>query len=185
MKKILLAVVLISFLGSCKKDSSNGGNADISTLHERLSGRWDIVKITYTGVAKLPPPFDTTQTVAFTGEGQSVVGYYDFDTIPNPNIMDFYMKFTAPLELVSGGSIDLPIDEAGYATYEVNVDKNLLEGISYVIAPSGNDTTVFPSSWEVIENKVNRQKWRIDRIMYWDNNPNYPIDIIMTTTIEK
>ena len=187
MKKVLLAVVLISFLASCKKNPTNpgGGGANISTLHERLPGKWDIVKITYYGVANLPPPFDTTQSVAFTGEGHSIVGYYEFDTIPNPNHMEFSMNFVAPLDLVSGGSIELPISEQGYATYEVNTDESLLEGVSYVIAPSGNDTTVVPSAWEVIENEVDKQKWRIDKVVYWDNNPNYPIDIKMTTTIEK
>lgn len=183
MKKVLLAVVLISFLASCKKDApGNGGAADISKLHERLPGKWDIVSITYDGNGVTP--LDPTQTLTFTGTGENVVGYYDFDTIPNPNEMDFLMDFDAPLNLTTGGSLTMEIHEEGYAIYEVNENESKLEGVSYVFQPSGAIDTV-ASEWKVLENEVNRQVWSIQKTEYWDGDPKYPIYIDMVTVITR
>lgn len=183
MKKVLLAVVLISFLASCKKDPpGNGGGADISTLHERLPGKWNIVSVTYdgNGITPLAPG----QTITFNGIGENVVGYYDFDTIPNPNEMDFLMNFDAPLNLTAGGVINLKIDEQGYAIYDVNEDESKLEGVSYIFQPSGAIDTV-PSEWTVLKNELNRQEWGIRKVEYWDHDPNYPIYIDMVTVITR
>jgi len=186
MKKVLLALVLLAFIASCKKNTtgSGGGNVDISTLHERLPGKWNIVSITYDGNGMLPPPFDPTQLVTFTGTGENVSGYYDFDTIPNPNEMEFLMDFDAPLDFTAGGSVTMEIHEEGYATYEVNEDESLLEGISYISQPSGDVDTV-PSEWTVLKNELNRQEWGIKKTVYWDYDPNYPIYIDMVTVIER
>ena len=186
MKKVLLAVVLMAFISSCKKNTtgSGGGNVDVSTLHERLPGKWDIVSITYSGVANFPPPFDSTQTYQFTGVGENVLGHYDFDTIPNPNEMDFLMDFLAPLNLTTGGVISYKIHEEGYATYEVNEDESSIQGISYIFQPSGAVDTV-PSAWTVLKNEVNRQEWSIKKTEYWDDDPKYPIYIDMVTVIER
>lgn len=180
MKKVFLALAITIAFISCRKETTEG--ADIPNFKERLQGKWNIVDVKYNGIAKFP--FDTTSLYSFDGIGESVLGYYDFDSVPDPDRMDFVMSFTAPIQL-QGASLNYEVNEAGYAEYSINEDQGVIDGVSYVIDSNTGDTTEVPSSWTVLVNEETRQVWSISRTYYWDFDPNYPIDIDMTTTIVR
>ncbi|MCT4623666.1 MAG: hypothetical protein N4A46_08590 [Schleiferiaceae bacterium] len=188
MKKILAITALIGVLIACKKDDPSnpgGGGVDVKSLHERLHGTWDIVAISYSGAANLPPPFDTSVVRPFTGEAEEIVGYYIFDTVPDPSIMTFDVAFKAPMNFDGGGKITLPVSEGGHATYEVDEAAGMINGVSYVYGNTSTDTTVVPTQWEVIENEPTRQVYATDKNFYFNNDLSKPTLVRMKTTIEK
>jgi len=179
-----LVLVLIGFLAftACKeKDTTSPG--EYQPLNERMVGKWEITGVTYSGVSPLPPPFDTTVTLPFSGVGEDVVGFYDFDTVPNPSQMAFETRFKAPLNFDGGAVVTLTVNEKGWAIYEIAKDENSISGTSYVYNPQNIDTVA--TEWKVLENHPNKQVWATTRSIPLDNDPNKYVVVDMVTTIER
>ncbi|MCT4623665.1 MAG: hypothetical protein N4A46_08585 [Schleiferiaceae bacterium] len=187
MKKTIAIAILFGVFIACKKEqnTTGGGSANIKSLHERLHGTWDIVAISYSGAANLP--WDTTTIRPFTGEGEEVVGYYVFDTVPDPNMMTFDVSFKAPITFDgdNGPLITLLRNEGGHGTYTVDETLGLLTGTSSVYNNTSTDTTVVSTEWEILDNQPTRQVWATNKNFYFDGDPNKPTVVRMKTTIEK
>ncbi len=183
LKKSLLLVFIgfIAFTACKEKKTTPPGEPQ--PLEEKMVGRWEITAVTYSGVSPLPPPFDTTVVLPFSGVGEDVTGFYDFDTIPDPNQMTFETRFKAPLNFDGGAVIILTVSEKGWAIYDIAEDENSISGTSYVFNPQNIDTV--ETKWRVLENLPNKQVWATERAIPLDNDPTKFIVIDMVTTIER
>ena len=180
MKKLAILSILFIVFIACKKEDPPTTIPSSVDMNARLHGIWDITAVTYSGLA--PNPLDSTQQIPFSGEGSQVTGYYDFDTIPDPNRLDFEMAFVGALNFASGTTLNVPVNEEGWGLWYVVKEKNTIEGTSYVINSTETDTV--PVVWDILENEPTRQVWATTREFDW---PGFPVPVLldMKTTIEK
>lgn len=162
MKQLATLLFISLLFAACKK---NEPQVDPSVpLAERIPGTWDITEILYSGVA--PNPGNPGQSIPFSGEGQSVSGYFSFQSDPNVGV--FNVSFIASIDLGLSQPLAIPVNETSDGMWKV-------DSTDQIVTMWSNDSIY---DWHVITNLPNNQTWQAR--FYLDFGVPYdsiPVDI--------
>jgi hypothetical protein len=169
MKKFAALTFAFLLFAACKKDPPVDASQQLS---ERLPGTWNVTEIQYNGTA--PNPFDATQTLAFSGAGKNVNGYFYFDK--DTNLGEFDISFIAEADLGLGAPVSYNAITKRGGYYEIMNNDAIVRMTNFV------GDSVF--DWEVRVNQAQRQVWFVTMYHDWGlpGLDSVPINVEATMT---
>jgi len=170
MKHITALFFSILMLAACKEEPP----IDTSEpLAKRIIGTWQVTEIQYNGIA--PNPFDSTQTVIFSGAGKNVQGHFKFDG--DTNLGEFDIQFIAEADLGLGTPLTYNVDQQRSGVYAVVDNDKIVQMTNFA-----GDSTY---NWEVRENKPNRQKWFVQMWVEFGSSGSEPFPVNVEATMTR
>lgn len=169
MKNFATIIFALLLFAACKKDPPIDNSQPLS---ERLPGTWNVTAIQYNGIA--PNPFDTTQTLAFSGAGKNVNGYFHFEK--DTNLGEFDISFIAEADLGLAQPITYNAVTKRGGFYEIINDDEIVRMTNFA------GDSIY--DWEVRVNQAKRQVWFVTMYHDWGlpGLDSVPINVEATMT---
>lgn len=144
-RTLFIALAALSIIACKKTDDDSDQLTRTGTFEQRIANDWELSEVDYEGY--MPNPFNASQQVYFSGEGEDVYGTFKFKSDLTAT---YEMGFTALIDIGTSEPARLPFYRPGSGNWWTNTSKDTIWVAESV------DTI----SYRVIEDYDKKQRWQ-------------------------